>query len=166
MEHINVAVNDIIKNYQQEINKVYPMTNVNELKKIWESLGKDSVKGGEKKKKTAYQMFFTNKRREITEKNPKLKFGDISKLISAEWNKLSAAEKKNYEEVKVSSTTISPVDISLNENTSFLHLFDQQQEDTDEFRIDYEHDDMGDMDDDEDDPIDEEEIDFDDITME
>ena len=88
MEHINIAVNDIIKNYQQEINKVYPMTNVHELKKIWESLGKDSVKGGEKKKKTAYQMFFTNKRREITEKNPKLKFGEISKFVTDTYNSI------------------------------------------------------------------------------
>ena len=58
MEHINIAVNDIIKNYQQEINKVYPMTNVHELKKIWESLGKDSVKGGEKKKKNGVPNVF------------------------------------------------------------------------------------------------------------
>ena len=73
MDHINITVSDIIKNYQKEINKVYPMTNVNELKRIWDGLGKVSVKGSEKKKKTAYQMFFANKRKEITEKNPKNK---------------------------------------------------------------------------------------------
>jgi len=166
MDHINITVSDIIKNYQKEINKVYPMTNVNELKRIWDGLGKVSVKGSEKKKKTAYQMFFANKRKEITEKNPKLKFGEISKIISTEWNKLSPTEKKNYEVVKAPSTTISPVDISLNENTSFLHLFDHQQDDTEEFRIDYEHDDLADIDDEEeDDTMDVDEIDFDEIQM-
>lgn len=50
----------------------------------------------EKKKKTAYQNFFTITRAKLTDENQKIPFGELSKMISTKWKAMSALEKKKY----------------------------------------------------------------------
>lgn len=50
----------------------------------------------EKKKKTAYQNFFTITRAKLTDENQKIPFGELSKMISSKWKEMSALEKKKY----------------------------------------------------------------------
>jgi hypothetical protein len=61
------------------------------------SNGKKS-KSDAPKKISAYQVFCTEKRDSIIRKNPGVSFGEISKLLGAEWKSLSEEEKKIYAE--------------------------------------------------------------------
>jgi len=69
-------------------------------------------KGGEKKKKakkekdpnapkrplSAYFFFMEDKRPEFKKENPDASFGELGKLMGAEWQELKASEKKKYED--------------------------------------------------------------------
>lgn len=50
----------------------------------------------DKKKKTAYQNFFTITRTQLTNDNKKIPFGELSKIISTKWKELSIQDKKSY----------------------------------------------------------------------
>lgn len=160
--------NDVILQYQTEIHRKNPSISLNELKDIWKKLDtntkgtvvinkKDEKEG--KKKKTAYQNFFVIARKNVTKDNSKLKFGEISKIISSQWNSMTPEEKKKYE--------TKEEDIMLNyiqnddSKESYIHLFENtnDEEDTNGNRIDYEEDE------DEIDIDDEEECDDDDLNF-
>jgi len=47
-------------------------------------------------KKSGYQNFFTIRRIELKAENSDLSFGELSKIISAEWNVLQPSEKSRY----------------------------------------------------------------------
>lgn len=47
-------------------------------------------------KKSGYQNFFTIRRMELKAVNPSLSFGELSKMISAEWNVLQPPEKSRF----------------------------------------------------------------------
>jgi hypothetical protein len=170
MEQIDTIIQETIVHYQKEIHRHYPIVDMNRLKSIWEKLNNGKYNEGEKKRKTAYQNYFVVTRKVITDKNPNLKFGEISKIISSQWKTLTAEEKKKYE----NNTVFSPfekqsetLELGLQKNDSYLHLFEQTMDDIDDSnRIDYEHDenqeDLDEIDDDDDENI-EDEIDFDDI---
>jgi hypothetical protein len=66
-----------------------------------------------KKKKTAYQNFFTMTRKQITEENSAIPFGELSKMISLKWKKLSREEKKKYDGLDLEN---------FSENENSLHL--------------------------------------------
>lgn len=51
-----------------------------------------------KKPLSSYLLFSMEKRAEVKEKNPDAKFGDMAKLLSAQWKALSAEDKKVYED--------------------------------------------------------------------
>ena len=141
--------NDVIQQYQSEIHKKNPSISLNELKDIWKKLetntkgsitiNKKDEKDG-KKKKTAYQNFFVIARKNVTKDNHNLKFGEISKLISTQWNNMTPEEKKKYE--------TKDEDIMLNyiqnedSKESYIHLFENTNDDEDinGNRIDYEED--------------------------
>ncbi len=42
-----------------------------------------------KRKKNEYTKYNSKRRKELLEKNPKLKFGEMSKIISKEWSKMT-----------------------------------------------------------------------------
>eukprot|EP00586_Coscinodiscus_wailesii_P004416 CAMPEP_0172483482 /NCGR_PEP_ID=MMETSP1066-20121228/10494_1 /TAXON_ID=671091 /ORGANISM="Coscinodiscus wailesii, Strain CCMP2513" /LENGTH=946 /DNA_ID=CAMNT_0013247383 /DNA_START=94 /DNA_END=2934 /DNA_ORIENTATION=- len=89
-----------------------PLKKKKESKEIKEKVSKikDEDKGSAKKKKKkdpnepkknwSSYMFFTNdKRAEIKSKNPDASFGDIAKLMGAEFKKLTDEERKKYEDM-------------------------------------------------------------------
>eukprot|EP00483_Globobulimina_turgida_P001916 UN01918 len=45
---------------------------------------------------TAFLLFAADIRQETRENNPEAKIGEISKIMGAQWQKLSAAKKKKY----------------------------------------------------------------------
>ena len=49
-----------------------------------------------KKNRSAYSYFTAHQRKSVVKSNPKATFGDISKLISAKWKKMSDKQKGRY----------------------------------------------------------------------
>lgn len=163
--------NDVILHYQTEIHKKNPSISLNELQEIWKKLetntktistsNKKEEKEG-KKKKTAYQNFFVIARKNVTKDNSNLKFGEISKIISVQWNSMTPEEKKKYE--------TKEEDIMLNyiqkedSKESYIHLFENtnDEEDTNGNRIDYEEDE-DEIDIDEEEECEDDDLNFDDI---
>jgi len=148
MNDIQNFFNSIITNYQKQIINEYPSVEIFKLQKIWEnmnSLEKNIKKKNESKKttkkKTAYQNFFVISRKQLTEENPKMKFGEISKLISTKWNSLSTDEKKKYE-VKMEEKNIQQ-ELNSISSTPYINLFEQDDDDKSKNEINrsvYEHD--------------------------
>ena len=150
MNQVYNMFNTVILQYQNEIHKKNPKITMNELKEIWKKMeendGKTNVVNSKKeekktkKKKTAYQNFFVIARKNVTKENSKLKFGEISKIISEQWNNMDKEDKKKYEtkEEDIMSNYIQ------NENSkdSYIHLFENTNDDDDinHNRIDYEED--------------------------
>lgn len=173
MEKIQSTIHQTLEKYQEEIHKQHPSISVSELKSIWEFLG-ESKKTSEKRKRTAYQNYFVKKRGDIASKNKGLKFGEISKIISAEWNQFTEEEKNKYETkkekepVSVKDSKKNKMDIK-NTNSSYVHLFENHTDDVDDInRIDFEQDEgdndvelLGDEEDD--DESGEDELDFNDL---
>jgi hypothetical protein len=52
---------------------------------------------GPKKARSAYVFYTTERRSDVQAKNPKLEFGDVTKHIAEEWNKMSDNQKAKYE---------------------------------------------------------------------
>lgn len=155
MNDIQNFFNSIITNYQKQIINEYPSIEIIKLQKIWEnmnSLEKNIKKKSDSKKptkkKTAYQNFFVITRKQLTDENSKMKFGEISKIISAKWNSLSTDEKKKYE-VKVEPRNIQQQLNSIS-STPYINLFEQDDDEkskNDVNRSAYEHDEDEDLDD-------------------
>merc|ERR1719162_1505638 len=55
------------------------------------------VKKGYKGAMGAYMFFVQDKRAEVTSSNPDASFGEIGKLLGAEWRECSAKDKKKFE---------------------------------------------------------------------
>tara|TARA_B100001248_G_C27236781_1_gene387464 strand:+ start:141 stop:671 length:531 start_codon:yes stop_codon:yes gene_type:complete len=144
MDKIQNTIHQIVEKYQEEIIRQHPSVSISDLKNIWETLG-ESKKTSEKRKRTAYQNYFVQKREDIATNDPALKFGDISKIISTEWNQFTDDEKKRYETVskkedEICKKTSSSINIQ-NTNTSYIHLFENNHEENDDHnRIDFEQD--------------------------
>lgn len=54
-----------------------------------------------KNARTAFSFFTRDQRPRIHEQNPNATFGELSRLVSAEWNKLSETQKKKYKSLEV-----------------------------------------------------------------
>lgn len=171
MSKILSIVNGIINQYQEEIHNKNPSISLKQLEDIWKTINDekdlknkstevvDTEKVKSKKKKTAYQNFFVIARKEVTKENPKLKFGEISKIISVKWNAMTPLEKKDYE-VK-EEDIMENYKQKNNCNNNYIHLFENEcdEEDKDCNRIDYEEDEIDIEEEDED----EDDINFEDI---
>ena len=163
MDQIEKTISTCMKKYQEEIHKNYPSVSVSKLQSIWDKLNEKPVEK-EKKKRTAYQNYFVFCREQITNENPCLKFGDISKLISAKWNDMDAEEKSRFASATYSPETVKNV-MNIEKHDSYVHLFETIDDGHDQNRIDYEHDDNIDSldQDDDEEELDQDEIDFDEI---
>jgi hypothetical protein len=93
-EHVYVNLKDIVNIDKKMIDSIYASFKDKENK----TKTKIKVTENGKKKKTAYQIFFATKRREISEKFPLKKFGEISKEISLEWKSMSKEEKDCFKD--------------------------------------------------------------------
>ena len=49
-----------------------------------------------KNARTAFSFFTKDQRPRVHEQNPNASFGELSRLVSAEWNKLSESQRKKY----------------------------------------------------------------------
>ena len=54
-----------------------------------------------KKARSAYSYFTSSQRASIVKSNPKAGFGDVSKLISEKWRKMSERSKRKYQKLSV-----------------------------------------------------------------
>lgn len=104
---INNIVDQHIEKFLLLISTEYSL-NKDELTNKWKSFNNSNINIDDKKKvnkKSGYQNFFTIKRMELKNKNPSLSFGELSSIISQEWNKLNIDEKKNYVNILPTTTT-------------------------------------------------------------
>lgn len=129
-KEIGIVMQKYIDEFHQEIIKKNKKLNLEELQQIWNKVsGTNSKSVGEimlnqpKKKKSAYQNFFAEIRKKITEENPGMKFGEISKEVSKKWKNLSADEKKQF-----NVETTFPNEIITNEH----NIVGQDDDDDDE----------------------------------
>ena len=110
------------------------LKNLNQYKRFYQS--KKGRK--DKRKKNSHQnyLFFKN----ITQENSTLKFGEISKIISSQWNNMTTEEKKTYESKE--EDIMSNYTHNDNSNESYIHLFDNtnDEEEINLNRIDFEED--------------------------
>lgn len=98
---INKIIDQYINEYQKAICKKYKNVNSANLKKIWIDIcANKTTELPKKKKKSAYQNFYSITRSEISDKNPDLTFGNISTLIAEKWKNLSDDEKKEFENIE------------------------------------------------------------------
>lgn len=65
--------------------------------------------------KTCYQNFFAMKRKLLSEQNPDLAFGAISKMISTEWRSMSKTDKDAFKTINISEDTNNADEKSNNE---------------------------------------------------
>lgn len=54
-----------------------------------------------KKPRTSFSFFTKHQRVEIAKKNPKASFGELSKLVSVEWKKLTDKQMKTYKTMEI-----------------------------------------------------------------
>lgn len=169
MNKVVNLIDDIISQYQIEIHKKNPSIGVEDLKEIWkkmETVSKtNSTKKKEekdKKKKTAYQNFFVIARKNVTKENSNLKFGEISKIISSQWNSMTSEEKKKYE--TKNEDVMSNYIQQDGTKESYIHLFENtnEEDDINLNRIDYEEDDE-EIEIDEEDDCEDDDLNFDEI---
>ena len=98
---INKIIDQYLNEYQKAICKKYKNVNNNILKKLWIDIcSNKNSETPKKKKKSAYQNFYSITRTEISEKNPELTFGNISTMIAERWKILSDNEKKEFENIE------------------------------------------------------------------
>merc|ERR1711943_98521 len=64
-----------------------------------EKAGKKAKKDGPKKPLSAYMFFASERRPQLAKANPDVQFGELGKMLGAEWTKKSAADKKKYEDM-------------------------------------------------------------------
>merc|ERR1712100_54690 len=64
-----------------------------------EKAGKKAKKDGPKKPLSAYMFFASERSPQLAKANPDVKFGELGKMLGAEWTKKSAADKKKYEDM-------------------------------------------------------------------
>ena len=75
---------------------------------------KVAKKATTKKPLTGYMLFASERRADVVAENPGIKFGEIGKLLGAQWSKLTEAEKAKYdkpateEEDKMPATKAPP----------------------------------------------------------
>jgi hypothetical protein len=127
-----------IQKYQESIKSEYPAVDTKILQKLWSEL--NIVDGKKvtietkplKKKKTAYQRFFVEARQRLTEKNPTLKFGEISKLVSNEWASMTSEEKKKFDQ---SSETTNTVEEKKYNDDCFIDFFEKNSCEKEDFRF-------------------------------
>lgn len=104
---INNIIDQHIEKFLLLISAEYSL-NMDELSNKWKNYNNSNINIDEKKKinkKSGYQNFFTIKRMELKNKNPNLSFGELSSIISQEWNKLNIDEKTNYVNKLPTTTT-------------------------------------------------------------
>lgn len=144
-KEIGIVMKKYIDEFNQEIIKKNKKLNLEELQQIWKKVSGTTLKSvGEimltqpKKKKSAYQNFFAEIRKKITEENPGMKFGEISKEVSKKWKNLSTDEKKQF---NVESTFTNEI---ITEEKSILNEDDELlfEENTEKERSSYEDDEV------------------------
>ena len=81
-------------------------TNIDALKRKFK---KDNKKKNPfssiKNARTSFSFYTKDNRERISKENPKATFGELSKLVSAEWNKLTDKEKKVYKNKEIKDKT-------------------------------------------------------------
>lgn len=87
-EKINTVVESALKDILNDISKRYDIE-LNELEREYMNIVP-------KKKLNGYNKYNSKRRKELLEKNSKLDFGEMSKIIGKEWAQLSDKEKSSY----------------------------------------------------------------------
>lgn len=146
-------------NLKSNLDKIYEDFKKIEEREIKISDSKMVLENGKKKKKTAYQNFFTITRNELKEENSKIAFGELSKMISSKWKELSSVEKKKYNSISsvtkkeennnyedffiedaVSECESEPSDINIGCEDEFSEISEMEEEDDDSISFNFEED--------------------------
>lgn len=85
------------KRFESEMESYTPPTD-EELDADEDGKRKRKHKTGPTRARTAYVYFTMDRRPEVQQANPEMKFGEITKILAAEWGKLSDAAKGKYNE--------------------------------------------------------------------
>ncbi len=89
--------NDMMEDEDLKLTAVSTSKEVKEKKDKKEKKKKDP--NAPKKNMTAYILFSNDKRPEVKEENPDLKFGDVAKELGRLWKDASSSTKKKYEKL-------------------------------------------------------------------
>jgi len=97
IHEIENLIDEKMKIFLNEISNDYSIDK-NDLNKKWQIfINRNTTQFDAKKsKKSAYQNFFAFKRMEFKGNDSSLSFGELSRKISQEWNKLNDDEKNKY----------------------------------------------------------------------
>jgi hypothetical protein len=90
---------DQIKRQNKSIEKLFKKLNIKEdesitLKEIIEK--NNTYIYPPKRPSSAYIFFSKKERKDIKNKNPEIRFGDIAKLIGTKWKQISEKDKKKF----------------------------------------------------------------------
>ena len=122
MQAIVEQISQLFVSYNDYLSK---NININSLDKksldklLFDGFLNQNVPKTKTKPKTSYQNFFQIKRKTLSEQNPQLAFGAISKMISTEWRSMSKTEKDTFKTINITEDT-NNVDEKSTDNTSIV----------------------------------------------
>jgi hypothetical protein len=111
IEMINIRLDKMIEYLDKKFSEDYEDQNMKEFfskictkhfkglkDEIFDELDKKSEKSSIKNPYTSFTIFSKDKRQEIKDANPEMRFSDISKALGNKWKIVGEDEKKEYEE--------------------------------------------------------------------
>ena len=90
VKSIEKLINTKVAAYNKLVSEKFDI-DVKELEKLW-----NEASGTKEKKVSNFQKFCKEKRVELKESNPELKFGEVNKRLGEMWRGLSDEEKSSY----------------------------------------------------------------------
>lgn len=126
---MKIVVERYIRAYQKKLVAEYPTLEIPILEELWSKTSDEgsvplpSTDVKNKKKRSAYQNYFSMRRTDLRSENKT--FGELSKMISREWKEMSTEDKKPFEATPEKKSL-------LQQNISFdniLHFADEENVD-------------------------------------
>ena len=122
MQAIVEQISQLFLSYNDYLSKNININSVDKKsldKLLFDGFLNQNVPKTKTKAKTSYQNFFQIKRKTLSEQNPQLAFGAISKMISTEWRSMSKTEKDTFKTINITEDT-NNVDEKSTDNTSIV----------------------------------------------
>lgn len=122
MQAIVEQISQLFVSYNDYLSKNININSVDKKsldKLLFDGFLNQNVPKTKTKPKTSYQNFFQIKRKTLSEQNPHLAFGAISKMISTEWRSMTKTEKDTFKTITITEDTKN-VDEKSTDNTSIV----------------------------------------------
>lgn len=97
-QRIKKNIDSSILTFLSQLSEKYDISE-DALKEEWKEFSSNKKKNTNKKM-SAYQNFCKERRPELKKEHPDISFGQLSKMLGAEWRDMEASKKKEYEVTK------------------------------------------------------------------